>query len=158
GRAEEAVRGAPERQVDERRVAGQQRGETARQRRLRRALLAPQQHTADRWVDGGEEARELGVVVPDPGAEREPRRLRRVHRDSSQPSAASSAERSVSSAPALASHKPRSCASRRRSAIAWSAHGFDRSKNFLTSGSATYASVTRSYIQSSTTCVVASYA
>src|SRR5262249_1984829 len=111
----------------------------------------------DGRVDRGQQQRELGVVVADDGAEREARSAGTGHRPSSHPSASSSAERSVSRAPALARHRSRSCASRSRSAMACSAHGFDRSKNFRTSGSPTYASVTLSYIQSSTTCVVASY-
>src|SRR5262249_30239466 len=54
------------------------------------------------------------------------------------------------------SHRPRSAASRRRSTIARSAHGLARRRNALTRPSSRYASVSCSYIQSSSTSAVAS--
>ena len=62
---------------------GQQGGQRAHGRRLRRALLAPHQHTADARVHRVEQQGEAQVVVADHGAERE--RARAHHRETARP-------------------------------------------------------------------------
>ena len=100
---------------------------------LAEPLCAAQQDAADQRVDGGQREGELGVVLADDGAERQAGR----HRDSSHPSASRTAAVSVRRAASLAAHISRSAASRRRSAIARSAHGLDCWKNFRIASSPT---------------------
>ncbi len=131
-RADDPLLGGSQRQLDEGRLARQHTGEPTSQRRLGRALVAAQQDAAQPRPGGGEQQGQLGLVLADDGREAQP-----GHRDSSQPSASSTACRRVPTASALAAHMPRSTASRSFSAIEVRAHGFERSKNFRTSGSAT---------------------
>ena len=132
-RAKHAVLGGAEGELDERRPIGQERGEAACERGLGRAFLPAQQHPGEARLRGGQQQGELGVVLSDYRGERETI----AHRDSSHPSASSRAARSVVRASGVAFHMPRSSASSSRSAIERMAHGFDCSKNFRTSGSAT---------------------
>ena len=127
-RAGDAILGGAHRQLDERRLVPQQRGQPARQCGLGASLLAPEQHTADGRVDGVEDERQLHVVVADDGREGEPRQGGRAshrNRASSHPSASNNADRSTDNASSDASHRPRSDASSNRSVIDRSAHGFD---------------------------------
>ncbi len=130
--SEHAVLGGAEGKLDEGGVAGEQVGEPAGEGRLGAALLAPEEDAAEAGLGGGEQQRELGVVLGDDRGERQP-----GHRASCHASASSSASRRARRASGLASQRPRSTASSSRSAMDWSAQGFDRPKNFRTSGSAT---------------------
>src|SRR5262249_6632023 len=125
---------------------GEESCQAAREGGLGAALVTAEEHATEARFDRGEDQRRLGVVLAD-----DRRKRQHCHRHSSHASASRIASRSARSACALAFHSPRSDASSSRSAIERSAHGLDASKNFRTSGSVTYASVTRSYIQSSTT-------
>ncbi len=133
-RADDALLGGAERQVDEGGAVAQ-RGQAAGEGRLGRALVAAQQHAADGRVDRREQQRELGLVAADDRAEREGK-ARHVRR-SSIPSAARRPSRSAARASSVASHSSRSSASRSRSHTLRSAHGFDRSKKSRMTGSLT---------------------
>ena len=136
--ADQAVLGRPDGQLDERRVVGEQSrpgpgpgwswpspsGPAAARRR---------------WPARRRPARSASLASswPTTAPEREPPFDCGGHRLSSQPSASSSAERSVARASGEASHRPRSLASSSRSAMERRAHGFDCSNNLRTAGSAT---------------------
>jgi hypothetical protein len=67
--------------VGHHRHGGQQRGQRAHRRRLRRALLPAHQHPAHAGVHGVEQQRQAQVVVADDGGEREPDDVAVVRRD-----------------------------------------------------------------------------
>ncbi len=141
-RPNHAILGGAQRQLHERGRPGKQSRQAPGQRGLGRALLSPQENAADPGVDGDQQERQLGVVLADHRRQRQLRRRRRrrpgvTHRDSSQPSPSRTAPRSVSRAVGDADHRPRSAASRSRSAMARRAHGFDASRNLRIRGSAT---------------------
>ena len=122
-RAEHAVRGRADRQLDER--ADQQRREPAHRGRLGRAALAAHEHAADRRVDRARQQRLAQVLLADErartGTAVTPPGLLELALDVE----VRVAQR-VERAGRGAAHSPRSAASSRRSAIARSAHGFER--------------------------------
>ena len=132
-RADDPVLGGAQRQLDEGRLARQHTGEPTGQRRLGRALVAAQQHAA-RAAAGRRRA--AGPAWRRPGRRR-PRTRSPVTATppSPRPRAppAAGCRRPPRWPPTCPARPPRGAA--RRSSV--SAHGFDRSKNFRTSGSAT---------------------
>ena len=105
------------------RVAGQQGGEPAGQRRLGRSLVAAQQHAAEPRLDGGEQEGELGVVLADDGRE-----ARQPSVTATPPSPRPRAPRAAGLATASLARPPTCRARPPRagvSAIDVSAHGFD---------------------------------
>ncbi len=131
--SDHAVLARPERKLDERRASGQQRSQPPSERGLRGPFVPPQQHAAEARLYGRQQKRQLRVVLADHGGEGKVR----AHRDSSQPSASSSACRSMSAVSPSGFHRPRSSASKSRSTMERSAQGLDCSKSSRFSGSAT---------------------